>query len=554
MKYWTEYLGHKPRGDFRTKIDENIYTFDIETSSYIIYENKQMETIKYLELSKKEQEKCEFQSLMYIWIFGINDNIYYGRTWEELYIFLSEIESNVNNKKIVYVHNLSYEFQFLRNIFKFSKVFSRKSRKVIKCQIDEFNIEFRCTYYLTNVKLEKLPEIYGLKTKKLVGNLDYIKIRTSQTKLSRKELNYCENDCLILYEYIKKELERYENVKKIPLTSTGHVRQELKDKIKRNYKYRYKVKKANNTDGKIYNFLVSAFMGGYTHANWLYTGEIIKNVTSYDFTSSYPYVMTTHKFPMTEFKKCRIKSYNQILPNLAYLLKVRFTNIKCKYFNTFISQNKCLKVKKGRYDNGRIVEAEEIEIILTDVDFKFILKSYTGKYEILESYFSIYGYLPNELIEFTLNKYKIKTEYKGIKEKELEYNLEKAKFNSIYGMCVTNNIKDEILFDNLTGWEEVPLENEEILCKLEDEKKKGFLSFSWGVWVTAWARINLLENIIKLDEYVIYSDTDSLKLKEGFNKNVIDEYNKNVVEKIKKTSEDLKIPIELFSPTDKKRK
>ena len=554
MKFWTEYLGHKPRGDFRTKIDENIYTFDIETSSYIIYENKQMETIKYLELSKKEQEKCEFQSLMYIWIFGINDNIYYGRTWEELYIFLSEIESNVNNKKIVYVHNLSYEFQFLRNIFKFSKVFSRKSRKVIKCQIDEFNIEFRCTYYLTNVKLEKLPEIYGLKTKKLVGNLDYIKIRTSQTKLSRKELNYCENDCLILYEYIKKELERYENVKKIPLTSTGHVRQELKDKIKRNYKYRYKVKKANNTDGKIYNFLVSAFMGGYTHANWLYTGEIIKNVTSYDFTSSYPYVMTTHKFPMTEFKKCRIKSYNQILPNLAYLLKVRFTNIKCKYFNTFISQNKCLKVKKGRYDNGRIVEAEEIEIILTDVDFKFILKSYTGKYEILESYFSIYGYLPNELIEFTLNKYKIKTEYKGIKEKELEYNLEKAKFNSIYGMCVTNNIKDEILFDNLTGWEEVPLENEEILCKLEDEKKKGFLSFSWGVWVTAWARINLLENIIKLDEYVIYSDTDSLKLKEGFNKNVIDEYNKNVVEKIKKTSEDLKIPIELFSPTDKKRK
>ena len=81
-------------------------------------------------------------------------------------------------------------------------------------------------------------------------------------------------------------------------------------------------------------------------------------------------------------------------------------------------------------------------------------------------------------------------------------------------MSVTNNIKDLVIFENDTGWNEIPLTNDEILNALEREKKQGFLSFSWGVWVTAHARNNLLENVIKLDKDVIYCDTDSIKLKE----------------------------------------
>ena len=514
MKYWNEYIGHEPIKIKNSKVDNNIYTFDIETTSYIILNGKQLNTIVYLSLDKKEQEECKFQGFMYIWMFSINDEVYYGRTWQELIYFLFQLEYYIPNKKIVYVHNLGFEFQFLRNVFTFKNVLARKSHKVMKCEINEFDIEFRCTYFMTNTKLEKLPKIYGLNVEKLVGSLDYSKIRTNETKLTKQELKYCENDCLVLYEYIKKELSIYNSVKKTPLTSTGHVRRELKENLKGNWKYSYKVKKASNTDGHIYNLMLDAFAGGYTHSNWVYTNEIVENVKSFDFTSSYPYVMVTHKFPMTAFKKCNIKLKDQLLNNFAYLLKVRFKNIKCKYYNNFISQNKCLKIKKGRYDNGRIISAEELEIVLTDIDFKFILESYTGTYEILESYYSLYDYLPKEFIEFILEKYIKKTEYKGVKEKELEYNLEKAKFNSLYGMCVTNNIKDKVIYDNKLGWYEEPLENEEILSKLEKEKKTGFLSFAWGVWVTAWARYNLLSNVIKLDDYVVYCDTDSIKVKE----------------------------------------
>lgn len=79
-------------------------------------------------------------------------------------------------------------------------------------------------------------------------------------------------------------------------------------------------------------------------------------------------------------------------------------------------------------------------------------------------------------------------------------------------MSVTNMIKDEVEFKNHI-WQEIPLTNDEIISKLEDEKDEGFLSFAYGVWVTAFARSNLLKNLVLLDEYVIYSDTDSLKLR-----------------------------------------
>ena len=64
------------------------------------------------------------------------------------------------------------------------------------------------------------------------------------------------------------------------------------------------------------------------------------------------------------------------------------------------------------------------------------------------------------------------------------------------------------------GWGEIPITNDEILKRLENDKKRGFLSFSWGVWVTAHARNNLLQNLVKFDEFIVYSDTDSLKLRE----------------------------------------
>lgn len=289
--------------------------------------------------------------------------------------------------------------------------------------------------------------------------------------------------------------------------------------------------------------------------NWVYTDRIIKNVKSFDFASSYPYTMVTEKFPASEFKKCNIKKIEQILECFCYLIRIKIKKIRCKYYNNFISASKCKYIENGRYDNGRVISADELEIVLTDIDLKFIFDVYDiEEYEFLEVYWSKKDYLPIDFIKFILEKYVNKTTLKNVKDKELEYMLEKNKFNSLYGMCVTQTIRNTVIFDNKKGWYEEELTNEQILELLYKQKDRPFLSFSYGVWVTAYARNNLLKNLVKQDEYVIYADTDSLKLKEGYNQEYIDDYNKQVEEKIKKVSKELEIDFNCYKPKDIKGK
>lgn len=552
MLYWDRYNGHdKKIVGKRKKFDNNIYSFDIETSSYFLYKGEIKKAVKYLDLKKSDKKNARPMCSMYIWMFGINDIVYYGRTWDELKKFLQRLDLSVSETKYVFVHNLAFEFQFLKSQFHFTDVMARKSHKVMTAKMADYNIIFKCSYMMSNCALAGLPKLFKLPVEKKVGDLDYDLIRTSITPLSSTEYGYCEYDCLVVYHYILRELETYEDVKHIPTTSTGKVRRELQDLIRTNFKYKRIVRKAINVDPHVYNLLQDAFMGGYTHSNWIFTDEIIKNVSSFDEASAYPYVLVTCKFPSKAFRRCYITKKEEMSRHFAYLLVVRFKHVRCKYFNNFISSSKCRHIKGADYDNGRIISALEFEITITDIDFRFFIDTYECQYEILESYFSMYNYLPLDFINFVLEKYEKKTIYKGDETKELEYQKEKGLFNSLYGMSVTNNIRDTVEYSDSNGsWAEIPLTNEEIEKALISERNKAFLSFAYGVWVTAYARDNLLRRLIELDDYQVYADTDSLKLKEGFDKRVIDKYNESVLKKLHFCADIFKIDYNKFAPKD----
>lgn len=552
MLYYKEYKKHEfIISGKRPKYDTNIYTFDIETTSYLLLNGEVLKAVDYEELSKKEREKALKQSCMYIWMFSINNQVYYGRTWSEFKEFLELVFGESKDfTKIIFVHNLSFEFEYLKSIIPIDGVYARISSKPMRVISKELNLEFRCSYMMSNVSLARLSDLYKLPVKKKVGDLDYSLIRHSETPLTEEELGYCEYDCLVVYEYIKYELKTYPDVKHIPITSTGHVRRELQELTRRDYSYKSKVRKAVNTDGHVYNLLLQAFAGGYTHANFLYTDCIIKDVTSWDFTSSYPYTMCVEKYPCAKFRRCRITDINDLSERSAYLIKIRFNNLRSKYYNHFISRSKCIEVSGDVVDNGRIMNADYIIVTITDVDLKIIMSAYNfDSYEILECYYSYKQYLPRKFVNFILDKYVNKTKFKNDPEHELEYAKEKSLFNSLYGMCVTNTIRAEVDFKN-DEWIEIPLTNSDILEKLQKEEKDGFLSFAWGVWVTSYSRFNLLNNIMKLDEYCIYSDTDSLKLKSGYDIKVIEEYNKEVMKKLKNAAKEMNIPLEKFIPKD----
>ena len=70
MKFYTEYEGHSPIILGKKKLyDNTIMTFDIETSSYLILDGRQIPAIEYLSLTKADNSN-EYSSLV------IESNVY----------------------------------------------------------------------------------------------------------------------------------------------------------------------------------------------------------------------------------------------------------------------------------------------------------------------------------------------------------------------------------------------------------------------------------------------------------------------------------------------
>ena len=129
------------------------------------------------------------------------------------------------------MHNLPFEFQFMRTEFRFSECLARKNRTVFKCFFDDYGIEFRDSLILSGMSLAKTAEnMVHHSTRKLVGDLDYNLIRLPCTTITPTELGYCYNDVKIKCDYIDEQREINGDITKIPLTNTGRVRRFVKEK------------------------------------------------------------------------------------------------------------------------------------------------------------------------------------------------------------------------------------------------------------------------------------------------------------------------------------
>lgn len=498
-------------------------------------------------------------AFMYAWGLALNDetNYFTGRTWEEFIQILDEIKKELNlnftRRIVIYVHNLGYEFQFMRKYFTWASVFSVSDRKPIKAVTID-GLEFRDSYILSGYSLENTAKnLTDHDIKKLVGDLDYKKVRHYKTPISETEWGYIKNDVIIVLYYIQEQIKIYEKITKIPLTNTGRVREFVKhncyySKGKSKYKsskgkyrnYRNLISNLTIEDETEYNRLKWAFMGGFTHSNAIHTDKIMKNVHSIDFTSSYPSVMLAEQYPMgkgfkiteTELKEKGLQYY---LDNFCCLITTTLYNVKNKFvYESYLSESKC-KIKGNReINNGRIYQADLITTVITEQDWWIIDKVYNFDYIINDLIVYPRGYLPKQIILSILELYKKKTELKGVKGQEVEYLLSKGMLNSVYGMAVTDIVKNEITYnDNEWGIQEVDTLEE---IEKYNNKKSRFLFYPWGVWVTAYARKNLWLGILAFKEDYIYSDTDSIKFV-NYEKHTefIDIYNKMVEEKQKLT-------------------
>ena len=72
----------------------------------------------------------EKAACMYIWQFGINGYVIVGRSWDEYYIAIKKIKEalglNESKRLIVYVHNLAYDFQWIKDRHHWDDIFARE--------------------------------------------------------------------------------------------------------------------------------------------------------------------------------------------------------------------------------------------------------------------------------------------------------------------------------------------------------------------------------------------------------------------------------------------
>lgn len=520
-------------------------SFDIETTSFYKGQNK--------------------QSLMYLWQLDINGFCVYGRYWSEFVNLINalstELELSHDLILVIYVHNLAYEFQFMRKYFTWEKVFAREKRKPMKA-LTTNGIEFRCSLILSGYSLAKVAEnLHSHTIKKLTEDMDYSLMRSPVTKLTDKELEYSYNDIKIVEYFIREEMERNGDIVHIPLTQTGYIRRMMRENcFPRSNVNKIKKYKARMNDLLIdgmeeYKQLKRAFAGGFTHANAFYSMQTIPEVSSIDFNSSYPAVMVNEMYPMSGahlISEINTRAeFDRYTSMYCCIFDVEFENLDAStIYDHPISYSKCFICEGEQQDNGRIVTAKRIALTMTEVDFSYVEKFYTWDAMYISNFRWYYkDYLPTEIVETIGKLYQAKTALKGVEGKEVEYMHSKGLLNSTFGMMVTDICPNEIVYDG--DWLEKPYDENDI--ERYNKQRQRFLYYPWGVYVTAYARRNLFLGIYEFGTDYIYSDTDSIKCK-NYEKHLdfVNAYNDDCISKSKDAIEHHKLPLDYVAPLDKK--
>lgn len=578
---FNEYEGRNGTCKYKKKIfSDTIYTLDIEVSSLFKIEGKWQ---PFIYDDNIDYTKIEHAACPYIWMFGVEGNVIYGREFMDLKKIFEWMKDPFT-AKIVYIFNMSYEMGFLLDVlgdYHIEKMVARDVRKPIEFYVRELNIYFRCAFMLTNMKLSSAAKEYTDLEKLSGDEYDYNVARSPLTKLDDEHMKYCEYDILTLWQVIAHFREEYKHVARIPLTSTSIVRHAVKEVVDFWY-----IKRQWDLvpEPQMYMREVSIFAGGYCHANLKNSGRIWELVKSKDEASKYPGVMSMEPYARTKFLKCKVSDYYTQKKTHLFFMYVKFDNVRSKFYNHYMQKSKAINLQKPVLDNGRIARCEHVEFWLTDVDYEVIKMCYDCDDEIVECYKAVKDYLDPRILKFILDLYVKKTALKGLTDPHAiaMYKNVKPKINGLYGMSCRSVIKELTEFydvddkDHPNEWGKLNWFDPEVRAKFIrqklDESKQSYSTlfpYSTGCWVSAYARRDLFMTLTghiqvddvenkwilfdkTLDRDVIYCDTDSIKYIND-HEEIFRKYNSHVIEKMQRVVNKYPdITMDMFMPEDRK--
>ena len=485
----------------------------------------------------------------------------YGSRPSDFVKFLEMIKAGLCGERLfVFFHNLAYDWTFLE-LFLFARFgypsnqLNVKPHYPISIEFDN-GITLRDSLVIAQTKLEKWADDLDVEHKKAVGKWDYERIRDQRGEFTEAELEYIEQDTLALVECLDKIMRQLrKHVYSIPLTCTGILREEVRKEGRRHNARDRFIRLAPSYE--LYNKLVAGYHGGYTHNNrhaagWIWPDEEAEArgdfPTCYDFASSYPHRMLVDLMPCERFRHVsdtmKRKEILKASNDTAFLFTFHARGIVLKdpmEPMPYLQLSKCIYVSNADTDNGRILYADEVEIVLTEIDLRIIDRQYkTVWHECTDIWLAGKRYLPRWYRDIVYKCFADKCTLKG--GDKVAYNLAKARLNSLYGLCCSRSIRGEIIEvyedqdnDIKQGTYITKEQNAAEVYQKYLDNNNTILSYAWGVWVTAYAAEALydLGACVSSTGIWLYSDTDSVYAC-GWDKDKVQAYNDKQIKRLKK--------------------
>ena len=492
--------------------------------------------------------------------FAIGTSYYTFRTLNDFCIFLKQLVdylhdvSNDENepKLIIWVCNMSHEYAFIKNYlndFNITKIFGKTRRQPLLIEIGNV-IQFREAIGLWGHSAKDISDNWCEQYKKLTGDLDYELIRHSLTDIEKNdsghsEYDYMKNDVLLLTEMHNHIFREYINENGsiyIPYTVSGLVRLHLKDaaindesltefrercfsKIDSNITVLKIMNKNIFTNSDDWNLLRTyGFSGGVVGTNRVHVGHVRQHVKCADIESDYPYQMLSKQYPCGKIHVGHEREWkNALNEHKPVFALIAIEKLTAKTEHAFISKHKIVNDNSEIYAtrhgnsrntliyNGKIVQAENVLLVVNDVDYSIYSDAYDMKNVVCLKcwYFDRYGRLPVWLRKCVAMDYYTKTiikrKYGKKAQTMISYRDAKSRVNTYFG---TLALRPSDVFDSIDDSDYLLKPDHELT--FDEMVKNTWLNPYWAFYITSYARKMLIENIIYRPNCVIQYDTDSI--------------------------------------------
>ena len=368
-----------------------------------------------------------------------------------------------------------------------------------------------------NMSIESSATMYDLPIKK--GHIDYDMYRGEDWQPTKDEIEYIHNDTEIDMRTIQINMK----MGGVKFTQAGNARYLLKKSMgKKNYEI-YFPKLDEETD----KYIRKAYRGGYVFCNPKYVDKVIYNMVSLDKNSMYPAQMLHEPMPIFEpifftgkYDNKNIERFPLYIQHIRASFELKKGGIPTVAKKSGFLSSPDLYISSS---NGYLYD-----LYLSNPDLELFLMNYVV-YDI--EYIDGYMFQANKGVEIKEEQSKNMTKREIIDEdgkgsifydyihqwrlgkeyhKGAQRDYDKRMQNAAYGTFGSNPMRGQ----------RIPYINEKGVISFHDTEKKykdvgGYIPVA--VFVTAWARYNLIKHIVKHIDDFVYCDTDSLYMLDRVN-------------------------------------